>query len=136
MKMMKLAVGFAAGYVLGTRAGREKFEQIAATARKVGSHPKVVQAQEKATALINTGVEKTNAKLASIAPESSSTTPAPSHVTPSPSLVTAGATSVTPTPSPVTPTPSTTTPVVTPAQAKPRTSSATTRGTNNSDLLN
>ncbi|GAA2712319.1 hypothetical protein [Actinoplanes palleronii] len=131
MKMMKLAVGFAAGYVLGTRAGREKFEQIAATARKVGSHPKVVQAQEKATALINTGVEKTNAKLASIAPESSSTTPAPSHVTPSPSLVTAGATSVTPTPSPAT-----TTPVVTPAQTKPRTSSAATRGTNNSDLLN
>lgn len=35
MRIGKLAVGLAAGYVLGARAGREKYEQIAAAARKV-----------------------------------------------------------------------------------------------------
>lgn len=37
MAVMKFAVGLAAGYVLGTRAGREKYEQILATARKLSS---------------------------------------------------------------------------------------------------
>lgn len=55
MKILTLAAGFAAGYVLGTKAGREKYEQIAATARKVSSHPTVVQAQEKAKNLMLTG---------------------------------------------------------------------------------
>ncbi len=63
MKVFKLAVGFAAGYVLGTRAGRERFEQIAATARKASNHPTVVQAQDKAKALLSTGTEKITAKL-------------------------------------------------------------------------
>lgn len=47
MKILKLAAGFAAGYVLGARAGREKFEQIAATARKVSENPTVVQTRQK-----------------------------------------------------------------------------------------
>ncbi|MFI5496650.1 hypothetical protein [Actinoplanes sp. NPDC051859] len=34
MKMMKFAVGLAAGYVLGSRAGREKYEQIVGAVRK------------------------------------------------------------------------------------------------------
>lgn len=55
MKILTLAAGFAAGYVLGSKAGREKYEQIAATARKVSSHPTVVQAQEKAKNLMLTG---------------------------------------------------------------------------------
>ena len=79
MKMLKLAVGFAAGYVLGTRAGREKYEQIAASARKAAAHPTVVQAQEKAKGLVNTGVDKTNAKLAAVANED---TVVPARVTP------------------------------------------------------
>ncbi|MEV6493131.1 hypothetical protein AB0M20_31595, partial [Actinoplanes sp. NPDC051633] len=37
MRFVKLAAGLAAGYVLGARAGREKYEQIAAAARKVGN---------------------------------------------------------------------------------------------------
>ncbi|GIF21763.1 hypothetical protein BJ973_004789 [Actinoplanes tereljensis] len=55
MKVLKLATGFAVGYVLGSRAGREKFEQIAATARKVRESPTVIQAQEKAKTLLGTG---------------------------------------------------------------------------------
>lgn len=53
MGMLKLAAGIAVGYVLGTRAGREKYEHIAATARKVGSHPSIVQAQEKVKSFID-----------------------------------------------------------------------------------
>lgn len=41
-----LLVGGAVGYVLGTRAGRQRYEQIKAQARSVWASPKV---QEKAT---------------------------------------------------------------------------------------
>jgi hypothetical protein len=67
MAMIKLVAGLAVGYVLGSRAGREKYEQIAATARKVNAHPTVVQAQEKAKALVSTGTDKATAKLHSAA---------------------------------------------------------------------
>ncbi|AEV84358.1 hypothetical protein ACWT_3335 [Actinoplanes sp. SE50] len=63
MKVFKLAVGFAAGYVLGTRAGREKFEQIAAATRKASNHPAVIQAQDKAKAMLATGRDSIMAKL-------------------------------------------------------------------------
>ncbi|MEU4236015.1 hypothetical protein [Actinoplanes sp. NPDC026619] len=58
MKMLKLAAGFAAGYVLGSRAGREKYEQIAATARKLQANPTVIQAQEKAKTLLGAASDK------------------------------------------------------------------------------
>ncbi|MBB2948889.1 SLT domain-containing protein [Actinoplanes lutulentus] len=77
MKVFKLAAGFAVGYVLGTRAGREKFEQIAATARQASANPRVIQAQEKAKALLNTGTEKVNAKLSGAKP--ATTTPEPTY---------------------------------------------------------
>ncbi|GID90965.1 hypothetical protein ACFQFC_37485 [Amorphoplanes digitatis] len=53
MRIVKLAAGFAVGYVLGTRAGRERFEQIAGTARRATSHPTVQQAQRKAKAALS-----------------------------------------------------------------------------------
>lgn len=61
--------GLAAGFVLGARAGREKYEEIVATARKVREHPTVQEArgvvQEQATRLASTGKEKlSNSKLA------------------------------------------------------------------------
>ena len=37
MRIGTLAVGLAAGYVLGARAGREKYDQIAAAARRVSA---------------------------------------------------------------------------------------------------
>lgn len=69
MKVVTLAAGLAVGYVLGTRAGREKYEQIAASARKLGGHPTVVQAQEKAKQALNAGTEAVTAKIASVSPD-------------------------------------------------------------------
>ncbi len=37
--MIGIVAVLATGYVLGTKAGRERYEQIAATARAVVSHP-------------------------------------------------------------------------------------------------
>ncbi len=42
---LKLLVGFGAGYVLGTRAGRERYDQIAGKAQELWRDPRV---QEKA----------------------------------------------------------------------------------------
>jgi hypothetical protein len=39
-----LAGGLAAGYVLGTRAGRQRYEQISETVRKVKEDPTVANA--------------------------------------------------------------------------------------------
>jgi hypothetical protein len=38
---LTLAVGFAAGYVLGSRAGRERYEQIVGMSRAFWSNPTV-----------------------------------------------------------------------------------------------
>jgi hypothetical protein len=102
MAMIKLVAGLAVGYVLGSRAGREKYEQIAATARKVNAHPTVVQAQEKAKALINTGTDKATAKLHAV---SATTEPATTEPTPT-------ATTTAPKPAPRKPTPVTGQPVL------------------------
>jgi hypothetical protein len=80
MKVLTLAAGVAVGYVLGTKAGREKYEQIAATARKVSNHPTVVQAQERAKGYVRTGGDAVAAKLKAAsgdAPPAVSATPSP-----------------------------------------------------------
>ncbi|GGQ47915.1 hypothetical protein [Couchioplanes azureus] len=43
MKTMKFAVGLAAGYVLGSRAGRETYERIVANARKLTGQPPAIE---------------------------------------------------------------------------------------------
>ena len=52
---MAFAVGFATGYVVGTRAGRERYEQIVKFAQQAAEHPAVQQAagvvQAQATGL-------------------------------------------------------------------------------------
>ena len=54
--------GLAAGFVLGARAGREKYEEIVATARKVKEHPTVQEArgvvQEQANRLVTEGKDR------------------------------------------------------------------------------
>lgn len=45
MRIMTLAAGLATGYVLGARAGREKYEQIATAARKVSGQPFTAQTE-------------------------------------------------------------------------------------------
>jgi hypothetical protein len=42
MKMLTFAAGLAAGYVLATRAGRGRCEQIVHGAGKLGGHPSVM----------------------------------------------------------------------------------------------
>jgi len=66
-KMMFLA-GAAAGFVLGTRAGREKYEQMMTTARKAMDNPTVQettgQIQAQANKLIGQGKDTlANSKL-------------------------------------------------------------------------
>jgi hypothetical protein len=39
--MIPFMLGAAVGYVLGTRAGRERYEQLARTYRRVADHPAV-----------------------------------------------------------------------------------------------
>ena len=63
MKIFKFAAGFAAGYVLGSKAGREKYEQIAEAARRMRGTPAVQQAQQKAKDMVGTGVETAKAKM-------------------------------------------------------------------------
>lgn len=54
--------GLAVGYVLGTRAGRERYEELKAQAARVAEDPKVravaEEAREKATEVAAAGVEK------------------------------------------------------------------------------
>src|SRR4051794_2156317 len=53
--------GLAAGFVLGARAGREKYEEIVQAARKVRDNPTVQEAtgvvQEQANRLVSSGKE-------------------------------------------------------------------------------
>jgi hypothetical protein len=53
MRTIWLAGGLAAGYVLGTRAGREKYEQLAAAAREVRANPTVPVLQTQVKRLIS-----------------------------------------------------------------------------------
>lgn len=48
MKKLTLLAGVAVGYVLGSRAGRERYEQIKAGASRVAHNPKVQAAASKA----------------------------------------------------------------------------------------
>jgi hypothetical protein len=48
MKKLTLIAGIGIGYVLGSRAGRERFEQIRSGAQKLASNPKVQSAAAKA----------------------------------------------------------------------------------------
>jgi hypothetical protein len=48
MKKLSLLVAAGAGYVLGTRAGRERYEQIKTGAQKLARDPRVQAASHKA----------------------------------------------------------------------------------------
>jgi hypothetical protein len=59
--------GLAAGFVLGARAGREKYEELVQAARKVKEHPTVQEAagvvQEQTSRLLSEGREMVADKL-------------------------------------------------------------------------
>ena len=48
MKKLTILVAGAAGYVLGARAGRQRYDQIADGARRVMGNPKVQSAKQQA----------------------------------------------------------------------------------------
>ncbi len=53
-----LIVGFGAGYVLGARAGRERYDQIRALWHTVSGSPAVQQATEKAREAATSGTQR------------------------------------------------------------------------------
>ena len=75
MKILTLAAGLAAGYVLGSRAGREKYEQIVAQYQKLSGHPSVVQAQEKTKQALASRASEVITKLDPTAPDNPSEPP-------------------------------------------------------------
>ena len=75
--------GLAAGFVLGSRAGREKYEEISANAKKVWEHPTVQEAagvaQAQANKLYSEGKDKINqSKLGEKLQSASSSSPSTS----------------------------------------------------------
>ena len=48
MKRILLLAGIGVGYVLGARAGRDRYEQIRTTARRLAADPRVQSAKGKA----------------------------------------------------------------------------------------
>jgi hypothetical protein len=55
---LKLLAGLAAGYVLGTRAGRERYERIAEATRRLAERPEVRELTGKVRAGLGAGLEK------------------------------------------------------------------------------
>lgn len=53
-----LATGFAVGYYLGSRAGRERFEQINDVIRRFMESPQVETATERAKEVIGSGIDR------------------------------------------------------------------------------
>jgi hypothetical protein len=75
-KKLTLAAGFGAGYVLGAKAGTQRYEQIVAKAREIAGMPAVQNAtatvQETAGSLADKAKETVNEKASSSSSSSSS----------------------------------------------------------------
>ena len=57
MKLLWVAAGFAAGYVMGAKAGQERYEQIRRAASDFAHTPVVADVQAKAKELAGRGAE-------------------------------------------------------------------------------
>jgi hypothetical protein len=55
---LKLLAGLAAGYVLGARAGRERYERIVQATRRLAERPEVQELSGKVRAGLGAGLEK------------------------------------------------------------------------------
>jgi hypothetical protein len=75
MKIFTLAAGVAVGYVLGSRAGREKYEEIAAAARRFAGHPTVQDAKAKTAEAVTQKIDTVAAKATPRTPKKSTTPP-------------------------------------------------------------
>ena len=80
-KKLTLAVGFGAGYVLGAKAGTQRYDQIVAKARELAGMPAVQEVtsnlSQTASTLADTAKAKANDTISSVA---SSSTAAPQTV--------------------------------------------------------
>ncbi|MBA3250880.1 MAG: hypothetical protein H0T66_11390 [Geodermatophilaceae bacterium] len=65
---LTLALGFAIGYVLGSKAGRQRYEQIMRTARKLKDSPSVQGAAGVLQAQADTAIGAVKHKIGSGAP--------------------------------------------------------------------
>lgn len=83
MRIFKLAAGLATGYVLGSRAGREKYELIVAQYQKISGHPSVVQAQERTKQALSSRTSEVITKLDPTTPDSTPEPELPVSVSPS-----------------------------------------------------
>ena len=54
-----IAVGLAAVYVLGTRAGRERYQQLTASAKRIADEPSLQRIQEELNGLFGSGGQTT-----------------------------------------------------------------------------
>ena len=61
-----LAVGFASGYYLGSRAGRERYEQINRTITKIKRSDVYETATERAREVVDTGVARAKEVVESV----------------------------------------------------------------------
>ena len=50
-----IAIGLAAGSVLGTRAGRERYQQLTASAKRLADEPSLQRLQEELNGLFGSG---------------------------------------------------------------------------------
>ncbi|WP_020524903.1 hypothetical protein [Catelliglobosispora koreensis] len=62
MKLVWAAAGFAAGYVMGTKAGRQRYEQLREAASAVLNQPVVAQTRARVAELAERGLETAAAK--------------------------------------------------------------------------
>lgn len=72
MKMLPFLLGMGVGYVLGTRAGRERYEQLSQAYRRVADNPQVQAAagvaRAKAGEAVQAGVAVAKDKVAPSSP--------------------------------------------------------------------
>ncbi len=71
--MIRLVVGFVAGYVLGSKAGRERYEQIIRLSSKAADHPAVQGAagfvRAKISGIFSSSKKSTRPDMAYLDPE-------------------------------------------------------------------
>jgi hypothetical protein len=66
-----LVVGLGIGYVLGTRAGRERYEEIRATASRLWNNPRVQKTVDEAGDLVSDGAKRVVSQMTGSRPTGS-----------------------------------------------------------------
>ena len=58
MRKLSMAVGFAAGYVLGAKAGKERYQQISDQTRQLMERPQVKRVTEQVSSKVSAAKER------------------------------------------------------------------------------